>query len=983
MTRHATLVVCALAGLGLACGAPPADGSLVINEVVSENDGAAIDEIGETDDYIELANPSQSVARLDAFVLRDESGRVHVLPRVFVQPGQSVVLWADESPEQGALHLPFKIDNDGERIELLARSGEVVDTVQVPALALNESYSRAPHATGAFERCRFATPGHNNGARCEPPAPPAIDGESPFSPFAWPSPWPPINGPLVLSELALRPAPSIEVLNASEDTVELSRFALRLSPQMPGEPWPTLSQGVALAWPEDAATLAPGERVLIEVPDEALEVLEARDELEGVATIFEGQSRRVIDRIEFMHWPEGAALTRMPDATGRPRFCRTQTLGEPNESCDEVEARDVGDRVRNLYAEHDFDALAVGDTSSTAPGVKFVVDMLAGDVVHFLSGQRWPLHYTFIRERIDHDPELDRCDPVQSAEFNAGWRAFSEVNYSRSEGRRYLLGTLEHHPGTDLWTVAYTLGDQISAAQMLHGFFTVMAHVREPGRFVLRPSEPRQTELMRSLDGRVPIVTMNAPFEGIEFQALTEGVGFGVLTFVPAAELGAAALGRDVIVVTDDVPNDIPLVGGLITEALQTPLAHVNILSKNRGTPNMALRGARQDAAIEPLLGELVRLEVKAGGFSVERADPEEADAFFQARQPTGPRIVPRLDTSVRGVQPLADRSLLDLPSIGAKAAQLAELARVNGSLCGGAVPTPAQPFAIPVVHSIEHFEASGAATLLREHEADPAFRSDPAARAAALEEVQHLIRDTPVEPELLAEVKAAIDERFGDIRVRMRSSSNTEDLPTFNGAGLYTSLSVALGDPDRLVDDGMRTVWASLFSLRAYDEREVAHIDQSAVAMGILVHPAFLSERANSVAISRNLLDPTRADMHYFNVQRGEASVANPAPGVSTEQLTRRLFPFPGSPEIEYQSRSTFSPEAPVMSLDEVRLASCYLRSIHAHFRAKLDPARENRWFAVDIELKLIGDARQLLIKQARPYSFGQADVPVDCREF
>jgi hypothetical protein len=167
---------------------------------------------------------------------------------------------------------------------------------------------------------------------------------------------------------------------------------------------------------------------------------------------------------------------------------------------------------------------------------------------------------------------------------------------------------------------------------------------------------------------------------------------------------------------------------------------------------------------------------------------------------------------------------------------------------------------------------------------------------------------------------------------------------------------------------------------LRAYDEREVAYIDQAGVAMAILVHPAFLSERANSVAISRNLLDPIRSDMHYFNAQRGEASVANPAPGVATEQLTRRTSR--GTPEIEYQSRSSFSPDAPVMSLEEVREASCYLGAIHEHFERLLDPTHENRWFAVDIELKLIGENRDLLIKQARPYSFGQVDIPQDCRD-
>ena len=42
----------------------------------------------------------------------------------------------------------------------------------------------------------------------------------------------------------------------------------------------------------------------------------------------------------------------------------------------------------------------------------------------------------------------------------------------------------------------------------------------------------------------------------------------------------------------DAVPNDISIVAGQITAEFQTPLAHINVLSVNRGTPNMALRGA-------------------------------------------------------------------------------------------------------------------------------------------------------------------------------------------------------------------------------------------------------------------------------------------------------------------------------------------------------------------------------------------------------
>ena len=94
---------------------PP--GMLVINEIVSANEGAGVDEIGEADDYIELANPGQIDARLDQFVIRDSSGAEARLPRGTVPPGGVVVLWADDSPEQGRLHLPFKVSSSGDELD--------------------------------------------------------------------------------------------------------------------------------------------------------------------------------------------------------------------------------------------------------------------------------------------------------------------------------------------------------------------------------------------------------------------------------------------------------------------------------------------------------------------------------------------------------------------------------------------------------------------------------------------------------------------------------------------------------------------------------------------------------------------------------------------------------------------------------------------------------------------------------------------------
>ena len=70
------------------------------------------------------------------------------------------------------------------------------------------------------------------------------------------------------------------------------------------------------------------------------------------------------------------------------------------------------------------------------------------------------------------------------------------------------------------------------------------------------------------------------------------------------------------------------------------------------------------------------------------------------------------------------------------------------------------------------------------------------------------------------------------------------------------------------------------------------------------------------------------------------------------------------------------------MLSEEELGYVACTLRAIHGHFKPLIDPEDENPWFAMDIEFKLIGPARALVVKQARPYSFGAAAIPQDCRE-
>jgi hypothetical protein len=766
-------------------------------------------------------------------------------------------------------------------------------------------------------------------------------------------------------------------LNVSEKTVELDDYMITLASHAPGFPWPRADQGAQLAWGAHARLL-PGERVLVPVSAQDTAAIADNPDFEGVATLFEAASANAVERVDFMHWPADTALARDGDR-GPHRLCATLTPGEANIECEPLGEREVGNRLRDLRTPHDFTALAEGGTEVGIASVKFVIDLAAGDVVHFVGSVDYAFHYTFIREAIDHQPKLDLCDPAQSAQFYEGWVTFSQQEYFQTQGRRYLMGTLNHHLGQGLHTIDFVEGDAITPQQMQHAFFTVLSHVSDPTVWVLHPRNDEQIIRMQQLDGQAPIVGLNAPYRDVTLQALTPGVAFGQLRFVPAAELDTVALGPDVIVVTDDVPNDIPLVGGLITEAFQTPLAHVNVLSRSRNTPNMALYAAREDPRIADYLNQLVRFEVTSSGFTIEPADLAQAQEFWALRTPIGPRLAPRRDLSVSELQSLADHGFDSIPVIGAKAAQLAELQKAFEQRFGSetALPMPERGFAVPLVHYVNHFEHSGARALL-DSSAD-ALR-DPSERPGVLASIRAKIQNYPVDPDLVRALRARIQRDFGEKRVRFRSSSNTEDLAEFNGAGLYTSTSVELDDAERSIENALHTVWASLWNNRAYDEREYANIDHAQSAMGVLIHEAFLSEQANGVAVTRDISNPIRADQFYINAQRGEAAVTNPAPGVTSEEFVVR-WTWPDHP-ITYSSRSSLIPGM-VMTKPEIDLLIEYLRLINDHFRPLIDPEGTNRWFAMDIEFKLIGPERRPIVKQARPYSFGHAAIPDDCREF
>jgi hypothetical protein len=91
MHAHAIIFTFTLALILSSCGGrttnpPSTTSTLVINEVVSSNDGVSIDEIGQTGDWLELANTGTTPLELKNYSIADGAGVFANLPAITWAP---------------------------------------------------------------------------------------------------------------------------------------------------------------------------------------------------------------------------------------------------------------------------------------------------------------------------------------------------------------------------------------------------------------------------------------------------------------------------------------------------------------------------------------------------------------------------------------------------------------------------------------------------------------------------------------------------------------------------------------------------------------------------------------------------------------------------------------------------------------------------------------------------------------------------------
>ena len=635
----------------------------------------------------------------------------------------------------------------------------------------------------------------------------------------------------------------------------------------------------------------------------------------------------------------------------------------------------------------------------TAVAVKFYIDQLhTSPRVYFQDTHAFPLHYLFARNVLG--------SALSATEFET-------ITYHGDDrdqvGGVLLLYESLQVSATDADTafespllLTFASYDTISAElvakvhQLIEARLNFIAFEGGTGRLIFLPATEEKSIAMQKQNDfasyDIAMLSYESIYSSQRVQILNNGLAYGTLKLLTPEALDTEVVSMSDILLLTRLPATLPLVGGTITMEAQTPLAHVNVAARARNTPNIAHLDAGSDPHIAALIGKLVRFEVLNGTYTIEETTESEAEAFWQTSQ--RPQLAPEFDIESAGLVDFAASGFADSVRIGAKAANLAELHQLLGAASpdGFAIPfyyyeqfmqnglvTP-QLCAEAALDCIEEGRTgticetakaecltmtTDAAVPLSRYVVDMAqsavFQRDTPIREAMLDAVCYSIRHLPLDNTVAAALKQKAQEMFGNIKLRLRSSTNAEDLMEFSGAGLYESVSAYAAGDDKPIDTQIRKVWASVWQWRAYEERRFWNMDHNAVKMGVAVHQAYPDEAANGVLITRNLSNPMENGL-YVNVQLGETSVTNPENGATPEISV--LIPVEGNAlQKNTLAFSSISPETPILTRDEEYQLTTAAMRVGAHFQQFYNQ------MPLEMEFKFHGSARALVIKQVRPY--------------
>ncbi len=510
-------------------------------------------------------------------------------------------------------------------------------------------------------------------------------------------------------------------------------------------------------------------------------------------------------------------------------------------------APDAPRSLPSIHSRAEFDSLAVvydANTPYALPHVLFVIDRRDKNRIYYVNTNRYKFHKDFVNGTY---LSLERG------------QVFFENNYLKPN-RRFIMGTIAYQSPVRRWTFEFWEGDLIPSDQIKLASDIINKTFFTPVAF--KPNSNRQDEASAHIEG-LQRVSQTEISRNQEYQPLNVAKGLGRIHVIPKLD-DHVEIGFNEILVLDEVPVQLPPVAGIITTKPSTPLSHINLLAKGWGIPNVYIKNAQE--LFKQYNGWWVEFDARRDAYSIKRADLNVLEEYQKRLKERLDVMKPRSDLSVTRLASLSEQRAASVIAYGAKSANLGELTHAH--LPGFGVPPG---FTIPFFYYDRFLKENKLDDAIYQMLNDQKFVHDPAYRRVYLTRMRESFQKGTINTELRTEMLRRLHAEFPGKGVFARSSTNSEDLPNFNGAGLYTTMPNVRGD-EQLVE-AIKSVWASVWNFEAYEARERAGIDHMKIYMAVLIQEGINSESSGVMITAdpfNREINPINKGSIYISAKRG-----------------------------------------------------------------------------------------------------------------
>ncbi len=141
--------------------------SPLFNEIMASNSSTIDDEDGDSSDWIEIINISDSSIDLKGLRISDDLNELDkwIFPAISLNPGKLKLIFAsdkDRKTESPFLHTNFKINADGETLYISDSLGFIIDQVVITEMQSDLSLGRKPDGNSDWYYFTESTPGESN-----------------------------------------------------------------------------------------------------------------------------------------------------------------------------------------------------------------------------------------------------------------------------------------------------------------------------------------------------------------------------------------------------------------------------------------------------------------------------------------------------------------------------------------------------------------------------------------------------------------------------------------------------------------------------------------------------------------------------------------------------------------------------------------------------------------------------------------------------